>query len=471
MWHADALQAAVRPLNIAVAISLTERLAAPAWAGSVAGLLSVIEMALLVALLCGLGAAWRGAARPAAALLAAAMFVWSARVGGDDIAALFGRWDHLVFCAAAGYALRGLPLPARRAALIAISFYFIVAYVGLLPTGVLLTGSLLGFALLRLPGLQRPWHTALLQSLALLGTFAAIWYLRRLSLSAAILTQGPFGFVLLRHISYVVETRSGRPARLDNYLCYLLFYPSFIGASEIYSEFHDRNLTGSERYDYRTAAFKIIAGQLLLWVALQFQVSFAEVIQIRDPMRLWANVLALFALSALFVMGLWSTIEGLSFLYGIELRPNFPGVLSCVNPAQFWRSWRATMTNWLIHYIYIPLGGNRHHQLRNIAAAFAVSVLWHWMGIPFHTLDVSARDFAPIALWGVINAAGVAGYVGWRRLGRTILPAATPQPLRATSKIALTWVFATFTVTLLTFTPQTMGYFVPFLRTLIGFPP
>jgi D-alanyl-lipoteichoic acid acyltransferase DltB (MBOAT superfamily) len=399
------------------------------------------------------------------------MFVWSARIGGDNIAALFGRWDHLVFSAAAGHALSGLPLPGRRAALSAISGYFLVVHVGLVPTGIVTAGGLLGVALLGLPGTQGRWHTALLQGLALLGTFAAIWSLRSFDLSAAIMTQGPFGFVLLRHISFVVETRRGRPAGLSNYLCYLLFYPSFIGASEIYSEFHEHNLSGAARYDYHTAASKIIVGQLLLWAALQYHLPFEQVIQIRDPVWLWGHVLALFALSGLFVMGLWSTIEGLALLYGIQLRRNFPGVLTCVNPAEFWRSWRATMTNWLIHYIYIPLGGNRRHQVRNIAAAFAVSVLWHWMGIPFHTLDVSAWHFAPIALWGAINAAGVAGYVRFRRRGRTILPAATPAPLRVGSKIALTWVFATFTVTLLTFTPQTMQYFVPFLRTLVGFPP
>ena len=206
-------------------------------------------------------------------------------------------------------------------------------------------------------------------------------------------------------------------------------------------------------------------------MALQFTLPFEAVIQIRQPLTLWLSVVALLLLSGLFVMGLWSTIEGLALLYGIRLRPNFPAVLTCTNPAEFWRAWRATMTNWLIHYVYIPLGGNRRQQLRNIGAAFAVSVVWHWMGIPFHQLGVSAYDFAPITLWGLINAGGVAGYVLWRRRGLQVLPAAIPQPLRTATKIALTWVLASFTVTLLTFTPRTMTHFAPFVRTLLGFPP
>ena len=128
------------------------------------------------------------------------------------------------------------------------------------------------------------------------------------------------------------------------------------------------------------------------------------------------------------------------------------------------------MTNWLLHYVYIPLGGNRRHQVRNIAAAFAVSVAWHWMGVPFFTRDPALRDFAPIALWGLINAAGVAGYVLVHRHQVTILPAATPGAVRIACGVALTWVFATFTVTLLSFRPEHMPLFWPFLRTLLWLP-
>jgi D-alanyl-lipoteichoic acid acyltransferase DltB (MBOAT superfamily) len=480
----DRLYAFVLPHNQAWANWLGRRLAVPEWAGSLYGLLMVAELALLVVLVTRLCAALRGTAPPAAlsegtplralgraaaALLAAALFAWSVRVGSGDLYALFGRWDHLIFCAAAGFAISDLALRWRRLVMSALSLYFIIASIGWLPTSVVVAGGLAGFALLRAPAVQRAGPTALLQSVALLGTFAVIWALRSRDLWTGLAAQGPFGFVLLRHISFVVETRRGRSSELGDYLTYLLFYPSFIGATEIYSEFHDRNLgAGAGHYDYRAAARAIIVGQLLLAAGLQIQLPFEQVIRIRDPLSLWGNVLLLFGLAGLFGMGLWSTIEGLAYLYGVQLRPNFPNVLTCTNPAQFWRSWRATMTNWLLHYVYIPLGGNRRHQVRNIAAAFAVSVAWHWMGVPFFTRDPAGHDFVPIALWGLINATGVAGYVLVRRY--PILPAAMPRPVRIACGIALTWVFATFTVTLLSFQPQHMPLFWPFLRTLLWLP-
>jgi alginate O-acetyltransferase complex protein AlgI len=164
---------------------------------------------------------------------------------------------------------------------------------------------------------------------------------------------------------------------------------------------------------------------------------------------------------------LWATIEGVALLYGFQLRPNFAGILSCENPAQFWRSWRATMTNWLIHYVYIPLGGNRRHQLRNIFAAFAVSVAWHWMGIPFFTLTPRLWDFVPIGVWGLLNAAAVAGYISFHKRGWRVLPAVAPHALRRGTKILLTACVASFTVTLLNFRPQTMDFFVSFMRRLL----
>ena len=76
-------------------------------------------------------------------------------------------------------------------------------------------------------------------------------------------------------------------------------------------------------------------------------------------------------------------IEGGALFLGVRLRPNFRGVLTATNPSQFWRAWRGTMTNWLIRYVYIPLGGNRRQQTRNILAAFVVSTIWHCAGVPF----------------------------------------------------------------------------------------
>jgi hypothetical protein len=122
----------------------------------------------------------------------------------------------------------------------------------------------------------------------------------------------------------------------------------------------------------------------------------------------------------------------------------------------------------LVHYIYIPLGGNRRRQARNILAAFAVSTVWHWMGIPFFAQKFTVWDFAPILMWGPLNAAGVVGYVLFRKRGRQLLPARPPLLVRRGIKIFLTACLSTFTVTLLGFRPQNIQMLAPFLRHLVG---
>jgi len=478
MPGADRLYALVAPLNQACAGWITGSLSIPVPVGMIMSLLRLLEIAVAVLLICRLGAALQDRTREhrarlaftlprnLAAAVAVAIFAWSLYAATGNYFSLFLRWDHFVFCAASGYALSGLPLGWRCYVLGALSGYFLTAHFGIAPMAILVAAGLTAFAMLG--ATPRVGPTVGLQAAVMLATFAAIWALGARNALAGLGAQGLFAFALLRHISFVVETRRGRAAAFTDYVGYMLFYPAFVGTVEVYDEFHDRNLRAAGSIDYGTAAAKIVRGSVLLWVALWLGVSFQEAIALRDPLRLWGHLVLLFITSALYAMGLWSTIEGIAHLYGIELRPNFPNVLTCRNPAEFWRAWRATMTNWLIRYVYIPLGGNRHDQVRNICAAFAVSVLWHWMGVPFLARHPAGRDFVPIGLWGIINAAGVGGYFVWHRHRPAILPHATPPSVRIACTIALTWIFATCTVTLLTFKQDSMDRFLPFLRMLVG---
>ncbi|NNE93627.1 MAG: MBOAT family protein [Verrucomicrobiales bacterium] len=74
----------------------------------------------------------------------------------------------------------------------------------------------------------------------------------------------------------------------------------------------------------------------------------------------------------------YSTIAiGLGLMYGINLPLNFNLPYIAKSIRDFWRRWHITLSEWLRDYLYIPLGGNRHHQYRNLFLTMLLGGLWH----------------------------------------------------------------------------------------------
>jgi alginate O-acetyltransferase complex protein AlgI len=72
--------------------------------------------------------------------------------------------------------------------------------------------------------------------------------------------------------------------------------------------------------------------------------------------------------------------RGMACLLGFELPLNFREPYLSRNPAEFWRRWHITLSQWLRDYLYIPLGGNRRGPGRtyvNLAITMLLGGLWH----------------------------------------------------------------------------------------------
>jgi D-alanyl-lipoteichoic acid acyltransferase DltB (MBOAT superfamily) len=282
---------------------------------------------------------------------------------------------------------------------------------------------------------------------------------------------GLFSFVILRQISAAVAMRAGDRPPLGSYLCYLTFYPSnagLLGGPEVYPDFARRNLQAPPRMNHRAVASRVARGALQLWIANRIPVSFADVLAATTTAEVWADTLLLFFAGALKAMGLWAMIEASALLLGFLLQPNFSGLLTRTNPSELWWAWRGTFTNWLVRYVYGPLGASRRHQALNVAAAFGVSWLWHVIGTPFLGLHASVAQVAPMTLWAALNIAAVVGHLEWQRRRWTVLPPATPERVRRVPKIALVWMLASFNVTPLNFQGDQIGRFWDYLRLLVG---
>jgi alginate O-acetyltransferase complex protein AlgI len=72
--------------------------------------------------------------------------------------------------------------------------------------------------------------------------------------------------------------------------------------------------------------------------------------------------------------------RGLAKLLGFDLIVNFRLPWLARSPAEFWRRWHISLSEWLRDYLYIPLGGNRNgsaRTLRNLALTMILGGLWH----------------------------------------------------------------------------------------------
>jgi D-alanyl-lipoteichoic acid acyltransferase DltB (MBOAT superfamily) len=82
---------------------------------------------------------------------------------------------------------------------------------------------------------------------------------------------------------------------------------------------------------------------------------------------------------------------GIARLFGFRVMENFNWGLFAPNPRDFWRRWHISLTNWLMTYVYIPLGGSHKGEARTDVNAFLTIIavaLWH--NVSFHMF-----------LWGV----------------------------------------------------------------------
>jgi hypothetical protein len=403
-------------------------------------------------------------AMPAGAL-GLALLVWILGHPTAHVHQLVSRIDHLLMAVLLGASLARAPLAVRTTVLTILSVALLVAHFGWRPVVICGASALLAWAALQPEAWRGRRATVITQAGALGIGAAGLLFVREHNFFAALLAQGLFAFLLLRQVSFAVEVQRGRSRAFRDWACYQGFYLSSF-ASQLYDEFHDWNLAARPAaFAPREVARGLIGGSLLVAGAALVPVTFADVLDTTRTGPLWAASLALYARSTVGLMGFWAMLEAVALLYDVRLRPNWPRTILATNPAAFWRSWRATMTWWLIRYVYIPLGGNRRHQMRNIAAAFAVSMLWHWFGLPFLDAGVGVRAFLPIAAWAGLNAAGVAAWVAWRRRH----PALPSRPLwRTVSALLLTALFGSFTVTLLAFEPRIAGQLPGYLRRLIG---
>jgi alginate O-acetyltransferase complex protein AlgI len=131
--------------------------------------------------------------------------------------------------------------------------------------------------------------------------------------------------------------------------------------------------------------------------------------------------------------GYSSIARGCAQLMGFHFMVNFRQPYLADSIQDFWRRWHISLSTWLRDYLYIPLGGNRHGELktyRNLLLTMLLGGLWHGANWTF-------------VIWGGLHGGGLAAE---RKLTRSVKAARGGLPrwvkrILIFHFVCLAWIF------------------------------
>lgn len=258
-------------------------------------------------------------------------------------------------------------------------------------------------------------------------------------------------FYLFQSLGYVIDVYRGTiPAcrSYRDYLAFVVFFPQMVAgpierAGHLLGEIQrnrvfdaDRAADGCRQMLWGAWKKMVLADNLAMLVGP----AYAEPALFGGGRLALATVFFAFQIYCDF-SGYSDIAIGTGRLFGIDLTRNFNHPYFAVDPADFWRRWHISLSQWFRDYLFIPLGGSRGgwgETVRNVLVTFVVSGLWHGAGYNF-------------LVWGLLNGLLVLPFILLARsrrdrgprptAGFTARCAAVAGSLTTFAAICTTWVF------------------------------
>lgn len=225
-------------------------------------------------------------------------------------------------------------------------------------------------------------------------------------------------FFTFQQIAYLVDSYKGETKEYDflNYAIFVTFFPQLIAGPIVH---HKEMMPQFANIRNKAANYKNISKGLFV-----FSIGLFKKVIIADTFAVWANAgfdtahtlnfFEAWATSLSYTFQLYFDFSGytdmaigLALLFNIRLPINFNSPYKATNIQDFWRRWHITLSRFLRDYIYIPLGGNRHGELRtynNLMATFLLGGIWHGAGWTF-------------VFWGFLHGLAIVIQRIWNNFG------------------------------------------------------
>ena len=168
------------------------------------------------------------------------------------------------------------------------------------------------------------------------------------------------------------------------FLVYLSMFPQLIAGpivrySDIEAQMDTRKTTGTDAF-YGLIRFSTGLAKKILIADHAYNVAS----QMLDGSLASATVLGTWLGVIMFTFQLYFDFSGysdmaigLGRIFGFKFQENFNLPYFATSITDFWRRWHISLSTFFRDYVYIPLGGNRKHQVLNLLITWSLTGLWH----------------------------------------------------------------------------------------------
>lgn len=212
------------------------------------------------------------------------------------------------------------------------------------------------------------------------------WFNAGLTVPSFALPIG-ISFYTFQTLSYSIDVYRGDVKAERSFLDFLLFVSLFhqlvagpiVRYSDIAHEIHERShslenfAAGMRRFAWGLFKKVFFANTCAVVVSKTLASDFSNL----SVAEAWLGLL-MFSLQIYFDFSGYSDMAiGMGHACGFHYQENFNAPYAAQSAGNFWRRWHISLGSFFRDYVYIPLGGNRAHQYRNLAIVWALTGLWH----------------------------------------------------------------------------------------------
>ncbi|MDL2289122.1 MBOAT family protein [Oscillospiraceae bacterium OttesenSCG-928-F05] len=196
-------------------------------------------------------------------------------------------------------------------------------------------------------------------------------------------------FYTFQTMSYSIDVYRDRVKVQKSFGDFLLFvslFPQLIAGpilryAELEEQLHDRKTTPDGFFYGITRFLGGLSKKVLLanYAGAVVNTLFEQggpIVDLTVP-QAWLGIL-MYAFQIYFDFSGYSDMAiGLGRMFGFQYSENFDHPYVSRSVTEFWRRWHISLSSFFRDYVYIPLGGNRRLQVRNMFVVWALTGLWH----------------------------------------------------------------------------------------------